>query len=72
MGEFIESVLAIIGLLTVLYGVAVLLFEDEAPQPDIPDAYRDGMESAARISAAAWQAEQALHHAARESERRER
>lgn len=73
MFEFIETILAFIGLLTVLEGASVAFRGSEVrPDESAAAAHREGLDTAARISAAAFEAEHALHHAAREAERRQR
>lgn len=66
MFSFIVFMLAAVGLLA-LAGLTVIWVTEwlEAePADEIPAAYRDGMEAASRVSAAAWEAEQALYRAA--------
>ncbi len=75
MIEFIEAVLALIGLLAVIAIGAVLVsvwFEEQLDGID-NDAgpFREGLDAAARISAMAFEAEQAMHQASQEAKRRE-
>lgn len=69
MFAFIEAVLALIGLLTVVAVYALyrdgVFDETEAPA----DPYRAGLDAAARISSLAWEAEQAMYRAAEQSQR---
>lgn len=44
--------------------LVALSFEDEPPVA--PDPYREGLDASARITAAGWEAERALFHAAAE------
>jgi len=68
MFELIVFMLAVAGLIA-LAGWAIgplsawLERQIERPQ-EVPSAYLDGMEAASRVSAAAWEADQALYRAA--------
>lgn len=68
MAELIQFVLAVVGL-AALAGVAMWALldwlENQSAEPEtVPTAYLDGMEAASRISAASWEADQALYRAA--------
>lgn len=65
---FIEGILAVIGVLAVIVILAAAYEEYTGGQAAAEQeaAHRRGMEAAARISAAAVDAERALHQAARE------
>jgi hypothetical protein len=72
----IEGLLAFIGFLTVIAACGLVLaywFERELrPRVEaIDDPYRDGLDAAARISAMAFGAEQAMRHTAEEAKREE-
>jgi hypothetical protein len=68
----LEGLLALIGLLAVIAVAAVALslwlVEQVEPDAERHDPYREGLDTAARISAMAWEAEQAMHRAAQGNE----
>ena len=62
----IEALLALIGFVALVVACGALLgvwLEERDTEP-APDPYREGLDTAARISAKAWEAEQALYKAA--------
>lgn len=67
---FFEVILALVGLVGLL-GVAGLVIHAalDGRAGSVPEPYRAGLTESSRISAAAFEAEQALHHLAREEER---
>ena len=73
---FIEGLLVLVGFLTVVAacaaGVAAWVGE-RGVRIDISDSgpYRDGLDTSARISGVAWEAEQAMHAAAEQAKREE-
>ncbi len=60
MFEFIETILAVVGACAIAFG---FFSEDEPPEP-ADDPYRDGLDSAARLSAMGFAAEKAMFEAA--------
>jgi len=68
MFAFLEAVFALVGVAALTAGCGLALWLWLAEQIDSPpvsdDPYRQGLDAAARISAMAWQTEQALHHVA--------
>jgi hypothetical protein len=68
---FLEVVLALIGFAAVVLVCAAFVSawydERRANTPAAPDPYRDGLDATARLSAMAFEAAQAMHHAAREA-----
>lgn len=65
MIELIEAVLALVGFFAVVGVTGLLIAMRSGVQPAAPpDPYRDGLDTAARITAMAWEAEQALYRAA--------
>ena len=68
MFDLIVFMLGVVGLIA-LAGMAMrplsAWLERQCASPqEVPRAYLDGMEAASRISAAAWEADQALYRAA--------
>lgn len=61
--DFIETVLAFVGVIALIavFGVAFAfwLLQPIDPEPEA-DPYQDGLDATARITAAAWEAAQAL------------
>jgi len=74
---FIEGLLVLIGFLTVVGASAVALIAylgERAVRFEVTgsDPYRDGLDASARISGMAREAEQAMHTAAKQAERKEK
>ncbi len=73
MLAFLEGLLALVGFLTLVAACGVwfsiwlegqVVEDEESSGP-----YREGLDASARISAMAWEAEQAMHQAALQSRR---
>lgn len=72
MFEFLEAVLAVIGVLAAVAVYALFqdgVFDDAPASP--PDPYREGLDAAARISARAWELDELMHQVAEQTRREE-
>lgn len=74
----IEAILfAAVGVLSLLGAAGLLAYyrwqdrQTVAP-PSTPDPYREALEAASRMSAKAWEAEQAMWHVAQQGQRGQR
>lgn len=65
---FLEAVLAVVGFVAVVLVCAAFVSawydEHRIATPAVPDPYREGLDATARLSAMAFAAAQAMHHAA--------
>jgi hypothetical protein len=71
MMAFVEALLALIGFCTLVAAgslAGLIWLHGERPPDSPPGPYQDGLRAVARISVMAWQAAQAMHHAAQDSE----
>lgn len=72
----IEAILfAVVGVLSLLGAAGLLAYyrwqdRQSVEPPPRDDSYREALEAAARMSAKAWEAEQAMWHVAQQSGRR--
>lgn len=75
MGEFLEAILALIGLGTLIVSAGrwlIAWLDEQETQQASPEPYQQALDTTARINAAAFGAEKALHEAARDTERKRR
>ncbi len=65
---FLEAVLALVGFVAIVLVAAAFVSawydERQATTLPVPEPYRDGLDATARLSAMAFEAAQAMHHAA--------
>jgi uncharacterized iron-regulated membrane protein len=75
MMGLLEALLVLVGFAAIVVACAVGVwtwYEGRRVQPpDVPDPYREGLDATGRISAMAFEAAQALHHAAQRANREE-
>jgi predicted signal transduction protein with EAL and GGDEF domain len=68
---FLEAVLALVGFVAVVLVCAVFVSawydERRIAAAPVPEPYRHGLDATARLSAMAFEAAQAMHHAAGQS-----
>jgi hypothetical protein len=67
MMGFLEAVLALVGFVAIVLVAAAFVSawydEQRTAAPPVPEPYRDGLDATARLSAMAFEAAQAMHHA---------
>ncbi len=62
--QILEAGLAVIGFLSLVLACALWVAPDVKNQVAARDPYREGLDSSARITAAGWEAQRELFHAA--------